>query len=90
MAPGFNGNLVSVICDGRTVTGTASAGQPLLLGINGAQFSPLAALAGDAILVRAEPSPQLLGTVVGKCEQSHRIAVECLEQSGKRMQLSLF
>ena len=57
---------MSVDVDGRSVTGTASAGQPLLLKINDAQFSPLAALAGSAILFKAQPSPKLLGTVVGK------------------------
>lgn len=62
----FSGQMVSVTVDGQTVSGTASGGQPLLLAINGARFSPLAALAGNAILFKAQSSSQLLATLAGK------------------------
>ena len=61
----FPGPLVSVSVDGRSISGTASGGQPLLVSLNGAQFSPLAVLSGEAILFCAKASAQLVGTVTG-------------------------
>lgn len=57
--------MVSVCADGRTVTGTTSGGQALLISINGAQFSTPAVLSGSAILFQAKSDPKLLASVAG-------------------------
>ncbi|XP_053373404.1 D-3-phosphoglycerate dehydrogenase-like [Mercenaria mercenaria] len=57
--------LVSVSADGRTVTGTTSGGQPLLISINGAQFSTPAVLSGSVLLFQAKSDPKLVSTVAG-------------------------
>ncbi|XP_060565956.1 D-3-phosphoglycerate dehydrogenase-like [Ruditapes philippinarum] len=57
--------MVSVCADGRTLIGTTSGGQALLISINGAQFSTPAVLSGSAILFQAKSDPKLLATVAG-------------------------